>query len=91
MKNRKLIGISSIDLGVEIYRDGNANRSKVVGPDESDYSYCPKCKSSNIEYDINGIEPESICVYRVHKCLSCNTKWEERYDLVRVTISYSGD
>jgi DNA-directed RNA polymerase subunit RPC12/RpoP len=81
---KKLVGVSDVNLGAEIYTGDT--KSKLVETSEADFSKCPKCGSSDIEYDVNGIEPEALFVYRVHQCLGCWKKWEERYDLVQVRI-----
>jgi hypothetical protein len=85
---KKLVGISDVNLGAEIIR--NSKKKKVVEMSEADFDKCPDCGSTNIDYDVNGIEPESIFIYRVHQCLGCWLKWEERYDLVQVRVGEDG-
>jgi DNA-directed RNA polymerase subunit M/transcription elongation factor TFIIS len=86
-----MIGVSNenIDIGVEIY-NGDLTLDKITTQDKADFSECPSCKSADILYDMNGIEPESIFIYRTHKCNKCGTVWEERYDLSQVRI-YKND
>jgi hypothetical protein len=84
----KLVNINDVNLGVVILEDGESI-GKTVPIDEGDFQVCPECGGSDIEYDINGIEPESVFVYRVHECNKCGTKWDERYDLTQVVIERS--
>jgi hypothetical protein len=79
----KVVGVSSVNLGAEIITDDN---TKVVDVFEANFLSCPVCKSSSVEFDFKDIEPESVFVYRTHRCSECNTKWEERYDLTQVRI-----
>ena len=81
-----LCGESEINLGVEVYEDEELKEIK--NPGDANYSRCPMCESSSIEY--GGEEPEDVVIYRVHRCTNCNTSWEERYDLVKVSIT-TGD
>ena len=80
----KVVGVSSVALGVEIQKGED---TKVVPVDEGDFSECPECGSTDIQYDVKGIEPEAIFVFRVHSCSNCGTTWEERYDLTTVKIT----
>jgi len=77
-----LIGESSIELGVEIYKGDKLDSLLEVS--EADYDVCPVCGSDNIEF--GSPDAESCFIYRVHVCQKCGSQWEERYDLVRVTI-----
>ena len=79
-----MIGVSKEEIGTEIYEDDEFR--ELVTACDGDLRECPQCKSTRIDYDSNGIEPESIFVYRVHTCMDCETYWEERYDLVQVRI-----
>ncbi len=84
-RERPLRGVSDINLGVEII-DGKTLDQKTVTMEDGDFSECPDCGSTDISYDVNGIEPEGTFVYRCHACRKCGTSWDERYDLVQVTI-----
>ena len=80
----ELIGISKINLGVEIYKKDDF-LSKVAEPSDADFNQCPVCGSKDIAF--GKCEPDSVIIYRVHKCNKCGTSWEERYDLVKVKIN----
>ena len=89
MAKKVLVGVSDVNLGTEIYYDGIVERDSTKEVSEADFNKCPKCGSESINYDAKGIEPESVFVYRTHACNDCDTSWEERYDLVTVTITPS--
>jgi len=82
MTDNKLTPVSDINLGVEILDNGKYKET--VSAHEADFHECPKCGSDDISYGES--ECESVFIYRVHRCNTCDASWEERYDLVRVEI-----
>ena len=75
--------ILDIDLGVDIYKDNEFQET--INCEDADYDRCPMCESYEIEF--GDCDPENVFIYRIHKCKTCNTEWEERYDLVQVRIT----
>jgi predicted Zn-dependent protease with MMP-like domain len=82
MKN-KLVSMDDVNLGVLIKKSEDED-GYIVNAYDADYARCPMCESNNITY--GEPDPDSVFIYRVHVCDDCATTWEERYDLVRVTI-----
>jgi hypothetical protein len=80
--NEKLVSIEDINLGVLVVKIDDEYTVNVC---DADYARCPMCESPNITY--GEPDPDGIFIYRIHACDECGTTWEERYDLVRVTIN----
>jgi len=56
-------------------------KQHVIDYIQSDGSYCPYCKSSNIE----GMEFEYEGTYRRVICLECGEQWKDIYKLVGIS------
>lgn len=84
---KKLESIYTVDLGVSVEFDGMDKSDEVlpVAEAEADFDKCPHCDSDNIDY--GDVEPGGAFIYRTHRCLACDTTWEERYDLVKVAVT----
>ena len=60
------------------------NSNQLLDAGEADWDNCPQCDSENVDY--GECDPDTVFVYRIHTCQDCGTKWEERYDLVKIRI-----
>ena len=87
-RKMKLSSIKDIDLGVAIYN--NEKYIETVDVAAADWDNCPKCRSINIEFDAE-TDVDGPFYYRTHRCLECETTWEERYDMVQVKITEGED
>ena len=79
----QVVSMDDVNLGAVIKKSEDDDGYVVSAPD-ADFTRCPVCESEDISY--GDCDPDGIFIYRAHTCQRCGTVWDERYDLVQVTI-----
>ena len=71
--------IAQLAQQVEVNVYGYEERREAI---DADLNECPVCGSQDIDY--GEPDPDSVFIYREHKCKGCGFEYQERYVLERV-------